>query len=82
MPESDYNVEGSSRESNRGIEEQEEAANNWRKNIQTFKLPTVADDEYLDGCKVRWCDSWVGLNAFWMEIARNTEWVVSKNYIS
>ncbi len=51
MPESDYDMERDG-ESNGRTGEQEEATNNWRKNIQTFKLPTVADNEFLDGCKV------------------------------
>ncbi len=48
MPEVEYDVDGSG-----GAEkEPEKAENGWRKSLESFKLPTVADDEFLDGCKV------------------------------
>ncbi|XP_064393637.1 DNA topoisomerase 2-binding protein 1-A-like isoform X3 [Halichondria panicea] len=48
MPEVEYDVDGSG-----GAEkEPEKAENGWRKSLESFKLPTVADDEFLDGCKI------------------------------
>ena len=50
MPEGEYDVDC---EGGGGVEKgQEKVANDWRKNIESFKLPTVSEDEFLDGCKV------------------------------
>ena len=48
MPEVEYDVDGSGS----AEKEPEKAENYWKKNLESFKLPTVADDEFLDGCKV------------------------------
>lgn len=51
MPEADYDVDS---EADGGMEKGgDKAANDWKKKLDVFKLPTVADDEFLDGCKVR-----------------------------
>lgn len=57
MPEEDYSVEGDDGKSVKkagGGKGGDADVPEWVKELEEFKVPTVAEDEFLSGCKVRW----------------------------
>ena len=55
MPEIEYDADGDPGDSVGGVKgagKVDDKPNEWRKNLENFHLPTVSDDEFLDGCKV------------------------------